>query len=95
MIDDGDCASWQMLLDQIDTMWVESIWLFTDRKKTERRCAQGRVEEGEEQTDEQTDRQRQNSLSGNTWSDSDMAELAAGHILSLRGKKPLIWTKYI
>ncbi len=59
MIDDSDSASWQMLLDQMDTMWVESIWLLTDREKTERRCAQGRMEEGEEQIDEQTDRQRQ------------------------------------
>ena len=37
-----------MLLDQIDTMWVESIWLRTDRE----------TEEGEEQID----RQRQKSL---------------------------------
>lgn len=47
MIDDSDSMSWQMLLDQIDTMWVESIWPLTDREKTERRCAQGGVEGGE------------------------------------------------
>lgn len=33
MIDDSDSVSWQMLFDQIDTVWVESIWLLTDRKK--------------------------------------------------------------
>lgn len=51
MIDDSDFVSRQMLLDQIDTMWVESIWLFRDRGKTERRCVQRRVEEHEEQTE--------------------------------------------
>lgn len=33
MIDDSDLVSWQMLLDQTDTVWVESIWL----SQTERR----------------------------------------------------------
>ena len=33
-MDDSDWESWQMLLDQIDTMWVESIWLHTDREET-------------------------------------------------------------
>lgn len=60
MIDDSDSVSWQMLFDQIDTVWVESIWLLTDRKKM---CS------GKE-SDEQTN--RQNSLSENMWSVKDM-----------------------
>lgn len=38
LIDDSDSVSWQMLLDQIDTMWVESIWLPANREETRRRC---------------------------------------------------------
>lgn len=64
MIDDSDSVSWQMLLDQIDTMWVKSIWLFTDREDAERRCVQGRVEEDDEQTDEETDGKTEQTARG-------------------------------
>ena len=36
MIDDSDSVSRQMLLDQIDTMWLESRRLFTDRERRRR-----------------------------------------------------------
>lgn len=55
MIDGSDSVSWQMLLDQIVTMCVESMWLFTDREKTKKRCDH-ESEEGEK-NNRQTDRQ--------------------------------------
>lgn len=84
MIDDSDSMSWQMPLDQIDTMWVESIRLFlwTERRKGEDVFG----EEWRKVKNKETNRQRQNRLSRNTWAGTHIAEPAAGHILSLRVK---------
>lgn len=56
MIDDSDSVSRQMLLDQIDTLWVESRRLFTDRE-TRRREDVFR-EERRRLKKEQTDRHK-------------------------------------
>lgn len=62
LIDDSDWASWQMLLDQIEAMWVES----KNKEESERRCVRGSVVEGEEQTDDKTDC-RGNTRPAPTW----------------------------
>ena len=56
LIDDSDSVSRQMLLDQIDTLWVESRRLFTDRE-TRRREDVFR-EERRRLKKEQTDRHK-------------------------------------
>lgn len=56
LIDDSDSMSRQMLLDQIDTMWVESRRLFTDRER--RRREDMFREERRRLKKEQTDRHK-------------------------------------
>lgn len=44
MIDDSDLLSRQMLDDQIDRMWAESIWHFMGKEETKRRLIWRKVE---------------------------------------------------